>query len=210
MSGPVLRGVSPLSSEGSITCWLSLLKGGDANAAQVLWERYFRRLVALARARLQGTPRRAADEEDVALAAFENFCRGVQEGRFPRLADRDDLWQVLVMLTARQSNRLRQQEARQKRGGGKVQPEADLHGEDAHRLAEVIGPEPTPEFAAEVVEEYRRLLDKLGDAELCSVAVWKMEGYTLEEIAARLGRSLRTVERKVQLIRKLWEEEVRS
>jgi DNA-directed RNA polymerase specialized sigma24 family protein len=194
--------VSPLSSEGSITCWLSLLKGGDANAAQVLWERYFRRLLGLARARLLGTPRRAADEEDVALAAFENFCRGVQEGRFPRLADRGDLWQVLVMLTARQSNRLRQQEGRQKRGGGKVHPEADL--------AEVIGPEPTPEFAAEVVEEYRRLLDKLGDAELCSVAVWKMEGYTLEEIAARLGRSLRTVERKVQLIRILWEEEVRS
>jgi DNA-directed RNA polymerase specialized sigma24 family protein len=202
--------VSSLSDEGSITCWLFLLKDGDANAAQVLWERYFRRLVGLARARLQGTPRRAADEEDVALAAFEKFCRGVQENRFPRLADRDDLWQVLVMLAARQANRLRQQEGRQKRGGGRVQAEADLDANGVLRLAEVIGPEPTPEFAAQVADEYRRLLKKLGNAELCSVAVWKMEGYTLEEIATRLGRSLRSVERKVQLIRILWQEEVHS
>jgi DNA-directed RNA polymerase specialized sigma24 family protein len=199
----------PLSSEGSITGWLHLLRGGQAMAAQRLWERYFQRLVALARSRLQGTPRRAADEEDVALAAFESFCLGAQEGRFPRLADRDDLWQVLVMLTARQANRLRKLERRQKRGGGKVQAETDLSAEDPVRLAEVIGPEPTPEFAAQVADEYRRLLDKLGDAELRSVALWKMEGFTLEEIAARLGRSLRTVERKVQLIRILWEEEVR-
>jgi DNA-directed RNA polymerase specialized sigma24 family protein len=196
----------PLSSAGSITCWLNLLKAGDAAAAQPLWERYFHRLVGLARTRLAGTPRRAADEEDVALAAFENFCRGAGEGRFPRLADREDLWQVLVLLTARQANRLREQERRQKRGGGQVQAEADL--DETLPLAEVIGPEPTPEFAAQVLEEYRRLLDKLGDAELRKLAVWKMEGFTSEEIAARLGRSLRTVERKVQLIRILWQEEV--
>jgi WD40 repeat protein len=80
---------------GSVTHWLGLLRAGDAVAAQPLWEGYFRRLVGLARARLQGVPRRAADEEDVALSAFDSFCQGAQAGRFPRLADRDDLWQVL-------------------------------------------------------------------------------------------------------------------
>ena len=83
----------------SVTVWLEHLKAGDPAAAGPLWERYFARLVTLARARLRLAPRAARDEEDVALSAFHNFCRGVEAGRFPRLDDRDDLWQVLFMIT---------------------------------------------------------------------------------------------------------------
>ena len=93
-----------MSSPGSVSHWLGLLKAGDSTAAQPLWQRYFARLVGLARAKLRGTPRRAADEEDVALSAFDSFCRAAGQNRFPRLLDRDDLWQVLVMLTARSSS----------------------------------------------------------------------------------------------------------
>src|SRR5262245_11049219 len=57
----------PMATPGSVTCWLDLLRAGDPAAAQKLWEGYFRRLVGLARARLRAAPRRAADEEDVAL-----------------------------------------------------------------------------------------------------------------------------------------------
>jgi hypothetical protein len=35
----------------------------------------------------------------VALSAFASFCRGARESRFPRLADRQNLWGLL--LTAR-------------------------------------------------------------------------------------------------------------
>ena len=70
-----------MASEGSVTSWLDQLKAGDTAAAQPLWEAYFRRLVALARGKLQGAPRRAADEEDVALSAFDSFCRGAEQGR---------------------------------------------------------------------------------------------------------------------------------
>jgi DNA-directed RNA polymerase specialized sigma24 family protein len=69
----------------------------------------------------------------------------------------------------------------------------------------VVGDEPTPEFAAQAAEEYRRLLERLGDDQLRSIAVWKMEGYTNEEIAARLGCAVATVERRLHLIRKIWE-----
>ena len=55
---------------------------------------------------------------------------------------------------------------------------------------------------------FRRLLGLLGDTELRSVAVWKMEGWTNEEIAQQIGRSLPTVERKLRMIRGLWEKEV--
>jgi hypothetical protein len=201
------------SPSGSVTHWLGLLRAGDAVAAQPLWEGYFRRLVGLARARLQGVPRRAADEEDVALSAFTSFCQGAQAGRFPRLADRDDLWQVLVLLTARKAGRLRKHEQRQKRGGGKVQTEADLAGGDAEAeaaLAEVVGREPTPDFAAQVAEECRRLLGLLPGDDLRTLAVARMAGHGHEEIAARLGCAPRTVQRKLGRIRGLWFREVPS
>jgi DNA-directed RNA polymerase specialized sigma24 family protein len=201
------------SSSGSVTHWLGLLRAGDGVAAQPLWEGYFRRLVGLARARLQGVPRRAADEEDVALSAFDSFCRGARAGRFPRLADRDDLRQVLVLLTARRAGRLRKHERRQKRGGGRVQTEADLAGgePDAEAaLAEVVGREPTPDFAAQLAEECRRLLDLLKEDDLRAIALAKMEGHGHEEIAERLGCAPRTVQRKLGRIRSLWSREVPS
>src|SRR5262245_60276365 len=190
------------STPGSVTRWLSQLRAGDAGAAGPLWERYFRRLVALAGARLHGASRRAADEEDVALSAFDSFCRGAGRGRFPHLDDRDDLWRPLVTITARKALHLRRDEGRKKRGGG-LDPRFGAEDD----LEQVVGQEPTPEFAAEVAEECRRLLGSLGDPTLRAVALWKMEGYTSEEIAARLDCAPRTVERKLRLIRDTWEGE---
>jgi hypothetical protein len=70
-----------MCSPGSVTAWISQLKAGEAAAAQPLWERHFRRLVALARRKLQATPCRAADEEDVALSAFDSFFRAAHRGQ---------------------------------------------------------------------------------------------------------------------------------
>jgi DNA-directed RNA polymerase specialized sigma24 family protein len=187
-----------VSPEGSITRWLGRLRAGDPAAAQPLWERYFQQLVELARGRLRGAPRRAADEEDVALSAFDSFFRGAARGRFPRLADRDDLWRLLVVITARKALHLVRDEGRLKRGGGLASK-----GED---VEQVVAPEPTPEFAAQVAEECERLLGLLGDGRLRTLALWKMEGYTSEEIAERFDCAVRTVERQLQIIRLLWEQ----
>ena len=192
------------SASGSVSHWIGRLRAGDQAAAQPLWERYFRQLVALARKRLQGTPRRAADEEDAALSAFDSVCRGIECLRFPQLVDRDDLWRLLVVITARKALALVRHENRQKRGGGKVQAGAES---DEDALAQVLGPEPSPAFAAQVAEECGRLLDLLTDPELRSIALWKLEGYTAEEIAGKLGCVPRTVERKLRVIRGLWNPE---
>lgn len=195
-----------MSSDESVSQWLGQLQAGDRDAVEKLWQRYFRRLVGLARKKLEGTPRRAADEEDVALSAFDSFCRGAEHGRFPQLEDRDNLWRLLVTITARKAYQHLLHEGRQKRGGNAVLDEAALAGPGEPGLEQLLGREPSPEFAAEVAEEYRRLLDALPDAELRSVAQWKLEGYTNEETAAKLGCAVRSVERKVRLIRGLWDQ----
>jgi DNA-directed RNA polymerase specialized sigma24 family protein len=196
-----------MSPDGSVTHWVRELRAGNRAAAQQLWEGYYRRLVVLARQRLAGSPRRVADEEDVALSAFDSFCRGAERNRFPRLEDRNDLWQLLVVLTARKALDLRQHERRQKRGGGAVRGESVFAGLDGAGLEQVVGAEPAPQFAAEVADECRRLFDRLDD-ELRAVALAKMEGLTNPEIAARLGCAPATVERRLRLIRATWAEEL--
>jgi DNA-directed RNA polymerase specialized sigma24 family protein len=195
-----------MPSKGSVTQWLGQAQNGDQAAAQQLWQRYFGRLVGLARVKLRGASAAMADAEDVALSAFDSFYRGVEQGRFPQLQDRDNLWSLLVVITARKAWKLKQEAGRQKRGGGRAEGEAGATS-DHTALEEVIGREPSPAFAAQVAEECQRLLDALEDDLSRAIALGKMEGYTNAEIAGKLDCALRTVERKLSLIRGLWEKE---
>jgi DNA-directed RNA polymerase specialized sigma24 family protein len=190
-----------MGSEGSVTRCIGALQAGDAAAAQQLWERYFRRLVGLARMKLEKAPRRAADEEDVALSAFDTFCRHAQERRFPDLADRECLWKLLVVITARKAaHQVRDEGRRRPRGGAALEADDEV-------LDRLLTREPDPPLAAQVAEQCQRLLGRLGDEELVKAAVARMEGYKVEEIAALLGWTPRTVKRMLQVIRGLWENE---
>jgi DNA-directed RNA polymerase specialized sigma24 family protein len=194
-----------MSSDVSITRLIGMLKQGDRAASQQLWEAYFGRLVGLARARLKNTVLRVADEEDVALSAFDSFFRRAERGQFPQLLDRDDLWQLLFVLTVRKAINLVHYQGRRSRGGGRVQSLQDL---EALGADQILGTEPSPELAAQMTEECQRLLARLGDETLRAVALWKMEGYTNIEIAAKLGCVEQTVERKLRAVRQTWSNEV--
>jgi RNA polymerase sigma factor (sigma-70 family) len=195
-----------MSTGNSVTTWIGKLRAGDADAAQRLWERYFERLVGFARVKLQGTSRRAADEEDVALSAFHSFCQAAH--RFPRLNDRDDLWQVLVMLTARKAFQQRRAQQTLKRGGT-AGPDGPRTAEAAEAvvLDEIVGAEPSPEFAASLAEHFEALLAKLPGEELRQIARLRLEEYSSAEIAERLRCTERTVRRKLVLIRSYWEKD---
>ncbi len=198
-----------MPSKGSVSQWMDLVKEGDEDAAQKLWERYFEQLVRLARNQLRGLPKGPADEEDVVVNTFDSFCRGARAGRYPELKDRNNLWRLLITMTANKAKDLARHERRQKRGGGKVLNEGALLGSDDARsspLLDVISRDPTPEFASELAEDLERRLDALDNETLRQIALWKMEGYQNEEIAEKLGCVSRTVERKLQLIRRLWAE----
>jgi DNA-directed RNA polymerase specialized sigma24 family protein len=192
-----------MPDSGSVTRIIGLLKSGDRDAACELWGRYFQRLVELARDRLRATPRRAIDEEDVAVSVFDSFFRRAEEGRFPRLDDRDDLWQLLYVLTVRKAASLAQHEHRQRRGAGKIAAISELANFSAD---DILDREPSPELAAQVAEQCRMLLESLEDETLKLVARWKMEGYTNAEIARRIGCIEQTVERKLRTIRRIWTE----
>lgn len=194
---------------GSVTRCMHEVRAGNGDSAQLLWQRYFDKLRTLARARLKNASRRVSDEEDAALSAMDSLCRGLQEGRFPKLNDREDLWQLLVVITTRKAINQVNRERRQRRGGGDVRGESVFYslrdGAGVRGIEQIVGRDPTPEFAVMCVEQYERLLHSLGDETLRRVAVWKMEGYTREEIAERLECKPRTVTRKLALIRQILE-----
>jgi RNA polymerase sigma factor (sigma-70 family) len=189
-----MQGVLRMSSTDPVTLWITQLTEGQRAAVGLLLQRYFGRLVQLARARLQALPGLAAADEDVALSAFKSLCLGAERGRFPQLDDRADLWRLLALLTVRKAIDLR----RRRRARGQ-DGEVDVE--------QLLSREPPPELAAELAEEYQRLLDRLGDPQLQAIALWKVEGYSNEEIAQKLGCRLRSVERKLHRIRVLLEEE---
>ncbi len=144
----------------------------------------------------------------MALSAFDSFCRRAVCGQFPQLDDRDNLWRLLVIITARKAYKLILRTTSQKRGSHAVLDEAALakNGKNVVQIEQFIAQEPTAEFAAQAAEEYQYLLKRLGDDRLREVALLKMEGFTNEEIAAKRGCVERTVYRQLALIRTLWSE----
>ncbi len=200
-----------MSSEGSISYWIEEIRRGNPAGAEVVWDRYFPQLVRLAREKVRSISGRMADEEDVALSALESFCRAAQRGCFPDLADRDGLWRLLFHKVVHKAVDLARHERRKIRGAGRVRCESAFGGRtlaSGHQgLAQVPDDKASPELAAMMAEQCRRLLQCL-EPDLQGLALARMEGYSNEEIAQRMRRSVRTVERRLRLIRRKWEKEM--
>lgn len=198
-----------MSESNSVTRWIEDLKQGDENAAARLWERYFQKMVQSARKKLPHKGLGSADEEDVALSAFDSLCRGAAKGNFTRLKDRQDLWPLLLTITAQKSVDRMRWERRQKRGGGKVLRESDLP--DSHwvqAIDDILSQGPSPEFLVLMEEQHSQLLARLRDDTLRQIVNWKLEGQTNDSIAGFLGVSVHAVGRKLRLIRMAWSKEL--
>lgn len=187
-------------ASGSVTHWIEQIKAGSESVAeQQLWQRYFLRLVALARRKLDGLPAHSRDDEEMALSVLNALFTRARRGCFPQVHDRSDLWQLLAKITVRKSIDQRRKARAQKRGCRQVHG-AGGFDDDLQNLA---GADPAPDIIAAVDEECRRLMNAL-DQELQAVARMKLEGYTNREIADSMDRVERTVERKLERIRKTW------
>ena len=171
-------------SQGSITRWIGELKQGDPRAAAPLFDRYYQRIVGLARARLGRAAHLGADEEDAALSVFLDLFEGAPRGKFPLLDDRDDLWSLLAVITARKVTDLRRRQGRAMRGGGRIVGESDIEGDEIGRAADAG---PGPDLAVMMAEEFRLRIEALDDDQIRQVALLRLDGYSNEEIAARMG-----------------------
>jgi DNA-directed RNA polymerase specialized sigma24 family protein len=200
-----------MGNDASVTVWIDGMKAGNSTDIQRLWDRYFRPLVRLAKAKMPGHACPAFDEEDIALSAFDSFCGRVRRGQFSQLANRNDLWRLLVTITLRKVIDSVRHHTRLKRGGGFTLGESARGEGDTVEAGLALLPsrELTPDLAAESAEAYERLFAKLGDPMLQTVALLKLDGHSTEEIAAEIGTSSRTVDRKLRLIRAIWSEELR-
>ena len=202
-----------MSPTDSVTHWLRGLQAGAPDAVRPLYERYFQRLVNLARSKLQGMPLRAVGPEDVAAHAFASFCLRLERGGIAPLTDRDDLWRLLAGIVVHKALKAKRHHFAKKRGEGKVRGEsawAHLEGEPDGAVAGIDGEEGkdvSADFLAEANEEFQRRLDALGNETLRSIALWKLEGDSNEEIADKLGVVPRSIERKLKRIRSIWRPE---
>jgi RNA polymerase sigma factor (sigma-70 family) len=182
----------------SVTRLIRAAQHDRSSAVGPLLAVYFERLVQLARKRLQNLPGMANYDEDLALRSFYSVYRRVRDPERPlQLAGRDDLWRLLATRTISRAIDLIRRH----------RPEEVAGAYDAEQL---LTREPTPEEVAATSDECRRLLDLLEDPELRQIALWKVEGFTNEEIAARLDCVPRTIERKVSRIRLLWKHELKD
>ena len=200
-----------MGTHGSVTRLIIDLRSDEPAvrevAARLVWGRYFRELLALARSHLSARIRSREDEEDVLQSMYKSFCMRQRRGDFD-LANRDELWNLLVQITLRKARNAANRHLQGKRDVRREDAEAaDRSGGDLPGtiLDQIDSDGPTPAEAALLNEALERRFQMLNDPGLRQIALWKLEGYTNPEIAAQLDCTLRTVERKLERIRAYWE-----
>lgn len=185
-----------------MTGWIDQLADGDQHAAAQLWQHISVRLQEFARLKLDVKTRRSYDEHDAANSAFHSLCRGLTDGRF-QVENRDAFWGLLAVVTSRKISAQRRYAKRQKRGGGAVSGESGF-GEAG--INEVNGIQQAPDVLAEVSEGCAQLLDAIPDESMKKIVLLKFQGATNGEVADELKCTRRTIERKLERIRRIWVE----
>ncbi|MDG2220543.1 MAG: ECF-type sigma factor [Rubripirellula sp.] len=200
----------PNDSIKQFTDLMDRVRRGDEAAITQLWNDYYQQLVRIAALRLPSRMRRSGDEEDIALSAFHSFISGVRKEQFPELDEPHNLWGLLITLTGRKVHAHLRHQTRKKRGGGDVRGESVFLAADGETTNDGIGNVPgmsqSADIQAELSEAYELLLEQLNDEQLQQIAVMRMDGNLVDEIAEHLTISKRAVERRLQLIRKIWDE----
>lgn len=194
--------------EDNLSELLSRIKGDrDDDACAELWDVVYEHVVVLARQRISAQNRRVADEEDIALSAINSFVRAAEAGRLNALQNRDDLWRVLITIMARKANAFHQRESAEKRGQSQVRGdsvfESATKGEN-NGFSSIEDPGDPNRFVDNLLGECRERIESLPEETLRVIALKRMEGFEVAEIASHLGVSVATIKRKLARIRDLW------
>lgn len=184
----------------SVTGWIDQLSAGDGQAAEQLWRHISARLEEFARQRLNAQTRRRYDEHDAANSAFHSLCRGLADGRL-EAENRDAFWGLLAVITSRKISAQWRSANRQKRGGGAEGGESGFGDAGINAIKDN---QQTPDVLAEITESCDQLLNAIPDETMKAIVLLKFQGATNGEIADELKCTRRTVERKLERIRRIW------
>ena len=189
----------------SVTAWIDQLSDGNHQAAEQLWRHISQRLHDFAQQKLDRQVRRHYDENDAANSAFQSLCRGLADGRLDA-ENRDALWGLLAVITSRKISAQRRFLKRQKRGGGNVCGESGFAEFGDVGINAIVGNQQTPAMLAEVSESCDQLLNAVPDETMKQIVLLKFQGATNAEISSELNCTERTIERKLERIRRIWVE----
>ena len=202
-----------MSFSATDTFWANELRSADDHqrndAAAWLFQKYGHRLLALARRNLPPGVRIREDEYDVVQDAFLSFCHAQRNRPFV-IANRHEFWTILVTITLRKISNTKKRHLRERRDLRRERSGAERHTGRSERnnfAAEAVSANDNPFDTVEFTDRVVHLLKAL-PVELEMVFMWKLAGYSNEEVAApeRLNCSVRSVERKLHTIRNLWRE----
>lgn len=202
-----------LEDEGSITRVIRQMQQGDGDGATYLWHRFFVRLKYLVKDRLRSQLGALSDEEDVALDSLSEMFRGLLDGKYPSLDNREAFWRLLVTVATRNVIDEINRENRLKRGAGRVFHESaftSIDDESAALFEQIASSVEAPDVQMMITERCTELLESLGHDQLQAIAIMKTAGSTNQEIADSLGLSLRSVERRLAEIRQCWNAELKA
>ena len=186
-----------------VTRWIDELSSGDEQAAEELWQHVSLRLQDFARQRLDDRIRRGYDEHDAANSAFHSLCRGLTDGRLEAV-NRDAFWGLLAVITSRKITAQRRHLSAQKRGERALRGESGFCEFGPAGINEVDGNQVPPDVLAEVSESCSDLLNAIEDNALKKIVLLKFQGWKNGEVADELQCSRRTIERKLEKIRRIW------
>jgi hypothetical protein len=196
----------PTDTAGSVTLILRGLREGDVEKVTPLWERYFGRLTRLAAKRLRSAPTGLRGyEEDDALSAINDFCDGIARGKFDYVDRREVLWVILARITERKAlGRLRDGRGREPVLPADRRPAGSSDGDCCCTRQVVV--ERTQDCADAVRLELNEVIESLENPLWREAVRMKLEGYTVREIAERLGRGESCVRVWFRTIRAIWED----
>lgn len=199
---------------GSVSILISKVKEGDEDSVRELWNRYSGALVRSAQTRISKQVAAKVDSEDLAQSVFFAIYRGAVEDKFDQLNDRAGFWTLVLAITRRKAvDRIRNLTAAKRGGAAAMRASQEAVGES---VANIVDRAPSREVDPQVEVECEDLLESLkqqldiedASGMLTRVAMSRIAGLSVKEIAAELDRTERTVERKLSLIRSLWSESI--
>jgi RNA polymerase sigma factor (sigma-70 family) len=183
-----------MANDAPVSRWLAGVKQGDPLAAEQLWQAYWRRVAGMARKILARG--RGGNSEDVAQSAFRSFFVRARDGRFPRLEDRHDLWNLLAVITVRKAIKHNRRQSQQPSATAEIE-----------LVESQLAREPSPEHVVAMRDEIQRLMGLLDDTSRVILRSL-LAGRTNQEAADECQVSLATIERKRKLIRETWRREL--